>query len=224
MASLLNAVLLELQDLHSNNHTISVVPARRGSSADREDEPGFVPSKRVPSSNRTRIRQTPLIPLSFADYPTQKSPAIPSASAHTPQQLSEKHLGYNIANEDFIVVDTDMAAIEGAWPMFSGIEPFAMDEDMVNHSSPSAFRSVWAGADTPCFTPPPNTQNMNRSFVSIAEDSGGIDKGKELGKIGPTEKFRDNPSIPESSISMAIPGLEKPPPLSGTRNNVIRTY
>ncbi|KAJ5697828.1 hypothetical protein N7488_011512 [Penicillium malachiteum] len=130
MATVLNAVLLELQDLHSNNHTASVVPARRGSSADREDEPGFIPSKRGPSSNRTKIHEPSSFPLTFTDYTTQKPPNNLSTSAYTPQQLSDKHLGYNMANEDFIVVDSDMAVIEGAWPIFNGTEPFAMDEDM----------------------------------------------------------------------------------------------
>ncbi|KAJ6023956.1 hypothetical protein N7540_004753 [Penicillium herquei] len=223
MATVLNAVLLELRDLHSNNHTTSVVPARRGSSADREDEHGFTPSKRVPSSNRTRIGETSLIQLTFPDYATQISPNIPSSSANTSEQISEKHVGYNIPNDDFIVVDSEMAAIEGGWPIFNANESFAMDEDMANHSSPSAYRSVWAGADTPCFTPPPNTQHMNRSFMPIIEDSEEINTGKRQGETGPTENSRDNLTIFEGSIRMAMPGLEKLPSLSGTRNNVDST-
>ncbi|CAI7580099.1 unnamed protein product [Penicillium manginii] len=224
MATILNVVLLELKDLHSNHHPVSVVPARRGSSADREDEPGFIPSKRGPSSRRARLTETSLIPVNFVDHQSKNSPNnLLSISARTPQRTYEKHPGYNIANEDFIVVDSELATIEGAWPIFNGTEPLTMDEDMENHISPCAFRSVWAGADTPCFTPP-NVPNMNQSFMPIVEDSEEAATGKDMGGIEATESFRDGIPMPGGGISMEITGLEHSPRQSDSRDNIIHGY
>lgn len=180
MASVLDVVLLELQDLHPEQQLSSTIPARRGSSADREQEPFFIPSKRV-SSNRARAGAA-LLPtisqsMSSAGYePSNFSyPVVPSPTP-TSQVRLEKPIGCGPTSDDFVVVDGDQSNVDGSWATFNGSDPFNMDVGMAAQATPAPFRSVWAGAQTPCFS----SENDGRNLMYFPGDDDGFENGLNL--------------------------------------------
>ncbi|KAL4890665.1 fungal-specific transcription factor domain-containing protein [Aspergillus ambiguus] len=115
MAAVLHAVLAELKYPQPENKSSSLIPARRGSSADRENEPGFVPSKRN-QSNRRNAKST---------------------------------MPHHSATDGFVVVSgdgNDLSAFDDAWSKLGTHDSLPIDPDL-------GFRSVWAGAETPSFSP-----------------------------------------------------------------------
>lgn len=186
MASVLEVVLLELQDLHPEQRLSSTVPARRGSSADREQEPLFTPFKKG-SSSRARAGAAPLPTISqsmpFTGYePLNSSHPVMPSPAPTSQVRLEKSIGYGPTRDDFVVVDGDQSNADGSWATFSGSDPFAMDVGMVAQATPAPFRSVWAGAETPCFNLG-HPDNDGRNFMSFLGDTGGLENGPNVSSL-----------------------------------------
>ncbi|KAF9889982.1 hypothetical protein FE257_006662 [Aspergillus nanangensis] len=134
MAAVLHAVLIELRNSHPHQkqQPSSLIPARRGSSADREHEPGFLPSKRAQSNQRTAKHSTP--------HPS--------------------------ANDGFVVVsgdDTgDFPPFDDAWSKLAGGDTIPIDPDL-------NFRSVWAGAETPSFSPLPGEAGRAAQMAASGE-------------------------------------------------------
>ncbi|KAL5363838.1 fungal-specific transcription factor domain-containing protein [Aspergillus floccosus] len=124
MAAVLHAVLAELRSSQPESKPASLIPARRGSSADRESEPDFIPSKRG-QSNRRNTKPT------------------------------MTHLS---ATDGFVVVSgdgNDLPTFDDAWSKLGAHDHIPIDPDL-------GFRSVWAGAETPSFSPLPTTEAAAR--------------------------------------------------------------
>lgn len=175
MASVLDVVLLELQDLHPEQQLTSAVPARRRSSADREDAPSFIPSKRG-SASRPRAGGVlmPTISQSIPTPPNQSSkpsyPVLPSP-APTSRTRLEGPLAYGLPNDDFVVVDGGNGDGDGSWATFNGSDPFAMEVGMVTQVTPAPYRSIWAGAETPCFNLV-QSDGHEHDFMALMGDTG----------------------------------------------------
>lgn len=174
MASVLDVVLLELQDVHSKQQLSSTIPARRGSSADREQESLFIPSKRA-LSNRARADAAPLPTISQSMSSTgyepsnSSHPVMPPPAPRSPVWL-EKPIGCGPISDDIVVVDGDQSNIDGSWATFNGSDPFAMDVGMTARAISTPFRSVSAGAQRPCFNRE-HPENDDRNFMYFSGDN-----------------------------------------------------
>lgn len=205
MASVLDAVLHELQGIHPEHHVSSLVPARRGSSADPKDASGFMPSKRN-STNRHRqsISSLNMMPFQEHDARPTSNTLLPSPDSSS-QTRSDKQTSYGMSADDFVVVDSDMPNLDGAWPIFNGSDPFAMEDGIANHASSSTFRSMWSGADTPVFNLG-SLDSANRNFMALLEDTDRTGQGIDI-----TSPDKNRASPPVANLSSSMPGTGESP-------------
>lgn len=212
MAAVLDLVLLELQDLHPDRRMSSVVPARRGSAADREDAPEFVTSKRGGSS-RSPAGEPPLQSMS-TKQPSGKPPntVLPSP-APTCQSRPERQAGYGMTN-DFVIVPDDMTSIDGpwsmfneSWAMFNGPDPFIMKDGIGANASPSAFISAYPSTETPGLSLSSLEGAKQSNFMTLLEDpqENGL-QGTDNGGPDESRPPASNDNTRTLSTSEAPPG------------------
>lgn len=213
MAAVLDLVLLELQDLRPDPKMPSMVPARRGSSADREDAPGFVISKRG-GSGRSPAGESPLQSMSFPkDQSGKPSSAVLPSPAPISQTRPEGQVNYGMAN-DFVIVPNDMTNIDGPWPMFneswamfSGPDHFIMKDGMGANASPPAFISAYTSAETPGIALSSLEGAKQSSFMTLLEDP---EDAMQSTDNSSTDKGR--PLASNDGVNAGILGTSEAPP------------
>jgi len=191
MSTVLNAVLLELRVARPPKPYASRVPARRGSSADRDTESDPNPAKRHqagrPSAQRTNSQVSQPRMLIYEHHRRHtttgmRPPVIPPSKPRRDNQKEPSHLSSGSDNFILVPEDPDTEDLSNDWPKFDETNPFTIDETMLMSGfgrpmSPSRFRSVWMGAETPAFSPIPTssthqsqnifTSNTNLDFMSL---------------------------------------------------------
>lgn len=208
MATVLNEVLLELRNLHPECNVSSTIPVRRGSSAGREDEPCFNPSKRAALN---RAREPSL--SSFREDTSHNVQSHLSSSVPTTGVSPEKQVNYGIPADEFVVVDSEITNIDTNWPMFTENDPFLM-ENGLNTPSGSAFRSAWSDSD------PLNLPSISRNFMSLPEEGEHMihDKMTTAGLTEPSNRVACNATSAPGESPFPYPrGPGIPTPSTGER-------
>lgn len=149
MATIFKVVFQELRELHPSLQTSNVVPARRGSSADREGEAVDLPSKRGPSTRAQVSTQS----FQSASWPgdehfPQMSTLLPSPPL-TYHSSAEKVAARQPTGQENLYTDNGIANMDDSWTIFSAQDRFAINNVMANAGSPSAFCSPWPNPETP---------------------------------------------------------------------------
>lgn len=197
MSTVLNAVLLELKAARPPKPYASRIPARRGSSSDRGVDTDINPAKRHqsgrPSTQRTnsQLSQPPmLIHEHHRRHTTTGMPPPAIFPLKTRSNNRKESAVLSLDSDNFILVpeDSEAGEISSEWREFDESNPFTIDETMLMSGfgrpmSPSQFRSVWMGAETPSFSPIPTagshqnqnqnifTSNTNLDFMSLLNAS-----------------------------------------------------
>ncbi|KAL4812512.1 fungal-specific transcription factor domain-containing protein [Aspergillus spinulosporus] len=149
MATIFKVVLQELRELHPALQTSNVVPARRGSSADREKEAVDLPSKRGPSA-RAQVSSQSIQSSSWPgdEHFPQISTLLPSPPL-TYHSSAEKAASRQTTGQDNLYTDNGITSLDDSWSIFSAQDRFAINNVMAGAGSPSAFCSPWPSAETP---------------------------------------------------------------------------
>ncbi|KAL4738819.1 fungal-specific transcription factor domain-containing protein [Aspergillus similis] len=149
MATIFKVVLQELRELHPALQTSNVVPARRGSSADRESVAVGLPSKRGPFT-RAQIGTQSIQSASWPgdEHFRQMSNLLPSPPLTYPSS-AEKAPTRHATGQDNLYTENGIPHMDDSWSIFSAQDRFAINNVMVGAGSPSAFCSPWPSAETP---------------------------------------------------------------------------
>ncbi|KAL4808011.1 fungal-specific transcription factor domain-containing protein [Aspergillus unguis] len=170
MGTIFKAVLQELKDLQPALHSTSSVPARRGSSADRENEPAHIPSKRGHSARNQSMSwpgeglQPPIMST------IMPSPALTYQSEKPARRVSVQH---NIP-------ENQVTSLEDSWSIFSAPDRSAVGNVMAGGSP--GF-SPWPTAETPSFFRMANEMALESgNFMDLVNSQEGV--GDMSGTVG----------------------------------------
>ncbi|KAL4985913.1 fungal-specific transcription factor domain-containing protein [Aspergillus falconensis] len=149
MATIFKVVLQELKELHPALQTSNLVPARRGSSADREEGPVDLPSKRG-LSTRAQINNQPMHSVSWpGDEQLGRVSALLPSPPLTYQSTAKNAATRQSTGQENLFTEIGVATVDDSWSIFSAPDRFAISNVMADAGSPPAFCSPWPSAETP---------------------------------------------------------------------------
>ncbi|KAL4937895.1 hypothetical protein BDV06DRAFT_232259 [Aspergillus oleicola] len=184
MASIFKAIMEELKELQPALQSSHSIPARRGSSAESDGDPGPSPPKRG-QSTKARTNSQAMQSVSWPGDPTVMPAILPSPPL-TYQSSSGKANVPRGAGQDNLIVDNSMANIDDSWSIFSAPDRFSIGNVMAGQESPSAFCSPWPSTETPPLFRLANDTtvelgNMNSDFMHLVEDPNATSQGQGIG-------------------------------------------
>ena len=184
MATIFKAIMEELKELQPALQSSNSIPARRGSSAESDGDPGPSPPKRG-QSTRSRTDSQAMQSMSWPGDPTVMPTILPSPPL-TYQSTSGKPTIPRGQEQNNLVADSNMGNIDDSWSIFSAPDRFSIGNVMAGQGSPSAFCSPWPSTETPSLFRLANDTTveiggMNNDFMHLVEEPNATDHGQGLG-------------------------------------------
>ncbi|KAL4963405.1 transcription factor domain-containing protein [Aspergillus stella-maris] len=184
MSTIFKAIIEELKELQPALQSSNSIPARRGSSAESDGDPGPSPPKRG-QSTRARTNSHAMQSMSWPGEPTVMPTILPSPPL-TYQSTSGKPAIPRGPEHNSLVADSNMGNIDDSWSIFSAPDRFSIGNVMAGQGSPSAFCSPWPSTETPSLFRLANDATVeiggiNNDFMHLVEDHNTTDHGQGLG-------------------------------------------